>query len=112
MGWRHGLSGPPAHTARLDSALASRYRIERKLGEGGMATAYLAEIKTTANLQHPHILPLFEVGSPPGRRLGFGYKAFSGDRAAVGAVRIMYSPPVLKAPLSLGRVRMTLFVGL
>jgi serine/threonine protein kinase/Tol biopolymer transport system component len=77
--------------ARLTAALADRYRIERELGAGGMATVYLAEdlrhdrkvaikvlrpelaavigaerflseIKTTANLQHPHILPLFDSG--------------------------------------------------
>jgi tRNA A-37 threonylcarbamoyl transferase component Bud32 len=79
------------NTARLSTALADRYRIERRLGEGGMATVYLAddlrherkvalkvmkpelaavlgaerflaEIRTTANLQHPHILPLFDSG--------------------------------------------------
>ncbi len=79
------------NTARLSTALADRYKIERHIGEGGMATVYLAhdlkhdrpvavkvlrpelaavlgaerfiqEIKTTANLQHPHILPLFDSG--------------------------------------------------
>jgi Tol biopolymer transport system component len=81
-----------APAPRLTSALADRYRIERELGAGGMATVYLAqdlkhdrkvavkvlrpelaavigadrflsEIKTTANLQHPHILPLFDSGA-------------------------------------------------
>jgi serine/threonine-protein kinase len=78
-------------TSRLSDALADRYEIERHLGEGGMATVYLAhdvrhdrkvalkvlkpelaavigaerflnEIKVTANLQHPHILPLYDSG--------------------------------------------------
>ncbi len=82
-------------TDRLKSALASRYTIERPLGAGGMTTVYLAhdvkhdrkvavkvlrpelaavlgadrfvqEIKTTANLQHPHILPLFDSGEADG----------------------------------------------
>ncbi len=76
---------------RLNAALEGRYVIERELGEGGMATVYLAddlkherkvalkvlkpelaavvgaerllaEIKVTANLQHPNILPLFDSG--------------------------------------------------
>ena len=81
--------------AALSNALADRYRIERGLGAGGMATVYLAydirhdrrvalkvlrpelsailgaerfltEIKTTANLQHPHILSLFDSGEAAG----------------------------------------------
>jgi len=81
--------------ARLNSALAGRYDVEREIGEGGMATVYLArddrhdrpvalkvlkpelaaavgperflaEIKTTATLQHPHILPLFDSGQADG----------------------------------------------
>ncbi|MDZ4259988.1 MAG: serine/threonine-protein kinase, partial [Gemmatimonadales bacterium] len=76
----------------LRASLADRYRIERELGAGGMATVYLAEdlkhhrkvaikvlkpelaavlgaerfvqeITTTAALQHPHILPLFDSGA-------------------------------------------------
>ncbi len=84
--------------ARLNAALEGRYAIERELGEGGMATVYLAddlkherkvalkvlkpelaavvgaerflaEIKTTANLQHPHILPLHDSGEAQANRL-------------------------------------------
>jgi eukaryotic-like serine/threonine-protein kinase len=80
---------------RLAAALADRYRIERELGAGGMATVYLAhdlrhqrdvaikvlhpdlgaalggerfltEIRTTARLQHPHILPLLDSGEADG----------------------------------------------
>ena len=79
----------------LTAALADRYRIERELGTGGMATVFLAEdlkhrrkvalkvlkaeltaalgaerfvkeITTTAALQHPHILPLFDSGKIDG----------------------------------------------
>jgi len=82
--------------AQLTSALAGRYFVEREIGAGGMATVYLArdlrherrvalkvlkpelgavlgvdrflsEIKVTANLQHPNLLPLFDSGEAEGR---------------------------------------------
>ena len=85
----------PELLGRLQSALADRYRLDREIGAGGMATVYLAEdvrhdrrvalkvlrpelaavigaerflaeIKLTANLQHPHILPLFDSGEADG----------------------------------------------
>jgi serine/threonine-protein kinase len=81
--------------SRLTSTLADRYRVERELGAGGMATVFLAhdvrhgrdvaikvlhpdlgaalggerflsEIRTTARLQHPHILPLLDSGEADG----------------------------------------------
>jgi eukaryotic-like serine/threonine-protein kinase len=81
--------------ARLASSVADRYRVGRELGQGGMATVYLAEdlkhgrkvaikvlhpelsavlgserflaeIKVTANLQHPHILGLIDSGEADG----------------------------------------------
>ena len=80
---------------QLQSALVGRYRIEREIGHGAMATVYLAhdmrheravavkvldptvsavlgaerfvrEIKLLARLQHPHILPLFDSGNADG----------------------------------------------
>jgi serine/threonine-protein kinase len=80
----------------LNTALAGRYLLEHEIGRGGMATVYrardlkhdravavkvmspdiaarlgverfLAEIKVTANLQHPNILPLFDSGEAAGQ---------------------------------------------
>jgi serine/threonine-protein kinase len=85
----------PELLGRLQTALSNRYRLDREVGAGGMATVYLAEdvrhdrrvalkvlrpelaavigaerflaeIKLTANLQHPHILPLFDSGEADG----------------------------------------------
>ena len=96
----------PDAPSRLASALADRYRIERELGQGGMATVYLAhdlkhdrkvaikvlrpelanvigadrflrEIGTTARLTHPGILPLLDSGNADGI-LWYSMPYFSG----------------------------------
>ncbi|MEO7457396.1 MAG: protein kinase [Gemmatimonadaceae bacterium] len=80
---------------QLQSAIRDRYTLEREIGEGGMANVFLAndvrharrvavkvlkpelgamlgaerflsEIRVTANLQHPHLLPLFDSGEADG----------------------------------------------
>jgi tRNA A-37 threonylcarbamoyl transferase component Bud32 len=90
-----GASDAPPLAQRLASALTGRYVIEREIARGGMATVYLArdlrhgrrvaikvlrdeiaaavgaerflaEIRVTASLQHPHVLPLFDSGSADG----------------------------------------------
>jgi len=89
------MNADAVNLERLMGALADRYAIERELGQGGMATVYLArdlkhdrhvavkvlhpdlaavvgaarflaEIRTTANLQHPHILALHDSGDADG----------------------------------------------
>ena len=89
------MSEPSDPISKLNAALEGRYRVEREIGEGGMATVYLAhderhnrnvalkvlkaelaavvgaerflaEIETTAKLTHPHILPLHDSGEADG----------------------------------------------
>lgn len=89
------MGAPIDAIAQLTSALSDRYEILREIGAGGMATVYLArdirhdrnvalkvlkpelgavlgverflaEIKVTANLQHPNLLPLFDSGEAAG----------------------------------------------
>jgi hypothetical protein len=90
-----GAAALPSELAGFASAISDRYAVERSLGAGGMALVFLArdlrhdrrvalkvlrpelsailgaerflhEIRTTANLQHPHILPLHDSGTADG----------------------------------------------
>ena len=92
----------------LSKAIADRYRIDREIGRGGMASVYLAhdvrhdrdvaikilhpelaaalgadrflaEIKTTARLQHPHILPLLDSGEVRGSFLYYVMPYIAGE---------------------------------
>jgi len=93
---RHRMNAPDSSSFEaLKANLADRYTLERELGAGGMATVYVAhdvkhnrkvalkvlkpelaaalgaqrflqEIQVTGNLQHPHILPLYDSGSADG----------------------------------------------
>jgi serine/threonine-protein kinase len=105
---------------RLAAALADRYRLERELGAGGMATVYLAhdlkhdrqvaikvlrpelaavigaerflsEIRTTANLQHPHILPLFDSGATH-----LGHPERSEGSGGIGTEFLFYVMPLVE----------------
>src|ERR1051325_2397449 len=89
---KNPMMGP---VAQLNAVLAARYDVEREIGRGGMATVYLArdikhnrkvalkvlnpelgavlgverflsEIQVAANLQHPHLLPLYDSGEANG----------------------------------------------
>jgi serine/threonine-protein kinase len=106
--------------ARLNAALSGRYALERELGAGGMATEYaardlrhdrkvavkvlrpelaamlgaerfLGEIRTTANLQHPHILPLFDSGQADGSVFGGSVSFRSRRRCASHATSLTRS---------------------
>ena len=113
---------------QLAARLADRYRLVREVGSGGMATVYLArdarhdrdvaikvlrpelaavigsarflaEIRTTAHLQHPNILPLFDSGEAgpflyhvmPGNSARHSRRGSRRDRSRVGA-RLRASP--------------------
>ena len=114
-------------SAPLEAAFAGRYRIEREIGRGGMAVVFLArdirhdravaikmlhpelsaaigaerlarEILVTANLRHPHILPLFDSGEMDGT-LYYVMPFVEGETLRERLVREGPLPPALVAHL-------------
>ena len=106
---------------RLRASLSDRYAIEREIGRGGMATVFLArdlkherrvalkllnpelgavlgperflaEIKVTANLQHPNLLPLFDSGAGSGGLLYYVMPFVEGESLRAKLVRELQLP--------------------
>ena len=104
--------------AHLQTHLKAAYRVERKIGEGGMATVYLArdlkhdrnvaiktlksevassigpdrflrEIEIASKLQHPHIIPVYDSGDAD----GVLFYRKSGDRRPLPARRAARAVP-------------------
>jgi serine/threonine-protein kinase len=118
---------------RLSAALAGRYESLREIGSGGMAVVYsardvrhardvalkvlrddvaqaigterfLSEIQFAAKLTHPHILPLYETGSPcDGRQRGSDQSL----QHASGHSRAEVRAP-LEEPRDVGQILLTL----
>ena len=113
------------HLDRLGRALADRYSIERELGRGGMAIVYLAqdlkhgrrvavkvllpelaaalggerflqEIRVTANLQHPHILPLYDSGRAVVPPLRDTERGTGGEERTGGEEFLFYVMPYIE----------------
>lgn len=100
-GWSAQLSWEMARGGlawqRVEGSVRARRQLGRWSGAGEVFGGVVAAVE-------PPPQALFEIGGYTSRLPGFPFKAFTGDRAAVGMVEAAYAVPVLESPIHIGPV--------
>jgi len=100
-GWSAQLSGEMARGGLAWQRVEGSVRARRQLGRWSGAGEAFGGVVAAAD---PPPQALFELGGYTSRLPGYPFKAFTGDRAAVGMVEAAYAVPVLESPIRIGPV--------